>query len=468
MRQEGLRPAPVIDERARYPWRGMPHVQAIVVVAAVWGAAFLAVGLFRVWGIAAAWKWSRSPNGHLRLPSPGAKERRRQPVFALVYLLLGAYLLYGARPRVVWLREPAAAGPAEGLAGEVEKLLAARRSRVGLVVGVVRGGESDLLLTGTLGLSSGERPRAETLYPIGSITKAFTGILLADMSARGEVDLADPVRRYLPPGVAPRSWKGREINLLDLATHASGLPRMPPYMAPTAKTLLTWRLLRDRYRGHTVDELFERLGTIPLSARPGESFVYSNLGLGLLGHALERAAGRNYEALIRDRIALPLGMSGTRVELPEDLAARLAPGFFDVRHLGAFGVEFPAPRWQSRVLHGAGALVSSGEDLLRFLEANLRPPATPLGEAIRLSHRPRRARDGGGGGIGLGWHLTSISEEAGELVWHSGATSGYTSFLGFLPGRGAGLFVLNNTAEPVDEMARAILDRIVQRQGTER
>ena len=441
----------------------MPHVQAIVTAAAVWGTAFVVLGLFRAGCLVAALKRSQKPSGRWRLPDLWAGDRRRQSAFVLIYLLLGAYLLSGTRPRVALPRPPAAAGPAAGLAGEVTRRVAERGRHGALVVGRVSGDESELVLTGSLGLSSDEPPRAETLFPIGSITKTLTGILLADMSARGEVGLADPVREHLPLGAAPRSRNGREITLLDLATHVSGLPRMPPYMAPTLKTLLTWRLLRDRYRGHTVDELYEALGDIALSAPPGESFAYSNLGLGLLGHALERAAGHDYEQLIRDRIAGPLGMSATRSELREEAAVRLAPGFFEVWHLGTFGVEFPAPRWRSRVLEAAGALVSCGEDLMRFLEANLRPPATPLGEAIRRSHLRRHTRDGGG--IGLGWHLSPWSEVPDALVWHSGATSGYTSFLGFLPDRGIGIFVLSNTAEPVDDLAREILEWIVRHSG---
>ncbi len=439
----------------------MPHVQSIVAVSAICGVAFLALGVYRFWSAWAASKQSRIQRGRLRLPIAGRRDRAWQIAFAAVYLLIGAFLLVGAQPRVVRVPHdvPSATdGPDE----EWMQVLAARRWHSGLVVGIARGGKRNILCLGTLGLASRQPPRADAVFPIGSITKTFTGILLADMVGRGEVAMSDPVSRYLPPGVTTPEWPGQEMTLLDLATHTSGLPRMPPHMGPSARKLLNWQLLRDRYRGHSLDELFERLSEITLSAEPGPSFVYSNLGMGLLGHALERAAGVGYENLIRRRIAAPLGMPSTRIELTPSLSSRLAPGFFDAWRLGRVGVEFPAPRWKYSVLQGAGALVSSGEDLLRFLEANLRVPATRLGDAIRQSHFRRHERDGQGGGIGLGWHLTPLPDEQGELIWHSGATSGYTSFLGFVPRHEVGVFILNNTAEPIDGLARQVLDKLIE------
>ena len=447
----------------------MPHVQSIVAVAAVCGFAFLAFGLYRLWSVWVASRCRQSRSGRLRLPAPGGRNRPRQVVFTIVYLLIGVFLLIGTQPRVVLVRARQDVPLAEdGRPEAVARRVAAQRWSGGLVVGIVRGGEGDILCLGTSSLAQRQPPRVDTVFPIGSITKTFTGILLADMIARGDVELSDPVHHYLPPAAAPQGWQGREINLLDLATHTSGLPRMPAYMKPTARKLLSWQLLRDRYRGHSVEELYERLGVIALASPPGTSFRYSNLGMGLLGHALERAADVGYEELIRGRIAAPLGMSSTRVELTPDLSSRLAPGFFGAWSLGWLGVEFPAPRWEYRILQGAGALLSSGEDLLRFLEANLRPPATRLGEAIRQSHLRRHDREGQGGGIGLGWQLTSLPEEQGELVWHSGATSGYTAFLGFLPSREIGIFVLNNTAQPVDGLAREILDELLSIDDRER
>ena len=437
----------------------MPHVQAIVAVSTICGVAFLALGVYRVWSVRTASK-SRIRPGRLQLPIAGNRDRPRQIAFAAVYLLIGAFLLSGARPRIVRAHDvPSATG---GSSEELVQVLAARQWHSGLVVGVVRGGQRNILCLGTLGLASRQPPHADTVFPIGSITKTFTGILLADMVGRGEVGISDPVSRYLPPGATAPGWPGREMTLLDLATHTSGLPRMPPYMGPSATKLLTWQLLRDRYRGHSPEELFGHLDEISLSADPGTSFAYSNLGMGLLGHVLERAAGVSYEKLIRRRITAPLGMPSTQIELTPSLSSRLAPGFFDTWHLGWVGVEFPARRWEYPVLQGAGALVSSGEDLLRFLEANLRAPATTLGDAIRQSHFRRRERDGQGGGIGLGWHLTPLPDEQGELVWHSGATSGYTSFLGFLPRRELGFFILNNTAEPIDGLAREVLDTLIE------
>ena len=217
----------------------MPETQSIVVITAVCGLALLAFGLYRLWSIRVASNRGRIRAGRRRLPGPGARGRRRQIVFAAVYLLIGAFLLFGARPRMVLVGAPQGFLPAAGLAAEVARIVDAEDGRIGFLVGIVRDGKRQILGHGTLGLADGRPPRGDTVFPIGSVTKTFTGILLADMVARGEVGLADPVRRYLPPGTAPPSWEGNEITLLDLATHTSGLPRMPPYMGATPGKLLT-------------------------------------------------------------------------------------------------------------------------------------------------------------------------------------------------------------------------------------
>jgi serine-type D-Ala-D-Ala carboxypeptidase/endopeptidase len=236
--------------------------------------------------------------------------------------------------------------------------------RVGLVVGYLAGGEQLITGYGRVGAPGSQAPDARTIFEIGSITKVFTGLLLADLATHGVVGLDDPLARYLPASVTVPASEGREITLADLSSHASGLRRLPKGM------LRRW--LADRhnpYAGLSVEDIHEGLTRTRLRRRPGDRVRYSNLGVGLLGQALERAAGQPWERLVQERICLPLGMRDTVVTPSEEQAARLAVGH---TRRGR-----PVPRFEVPALAGAGALRSTATDMLRFLGPTSTRPAPP-------------------------------------------------------------------------------------------
>jgi CubicO group peptidase (beta-lactamase class C family) len=294
----------------------------------------------------------------------------------------------------------------------------------GLVVGVVDPMGSRVYGYGA-GATKDQAPDGRTVFEIGSVSKAFTGILLADAVTRKEVALGDPLQKRLPPQVKVPEFEGTPITLLHLATHASALPGMPGNFQP--------RDPRNPYADYSVQQMYDFVSGFRLTRKPGEKSEYSNLGTGLLGHALALRAGKSYEGLLRERVCDPLELHETRITLTPELRARLAPGH------DLDGV--PAANWDLPTLAGAGALRSTGDDMLRFLRANIDPPKTPLGDALRLSHR-KQMTVAGDTAIGLGWHR---NEKEG-VVWHNGETGGYHSFAAFHPDRRAGVVVLSNTA----------------------
>jgi len=135
----------------------------------------------------------------------------------------------------------------------------------------------------------------DTIFEIGSISKVFTSLLLADMVNRKEVALDDPAAKYLPEHVRMPERSGKAITLLDLSTHRSGLPRVPGNLNPKDPT--------NPYADYSVDDLYQFLSGYTLPRDPGSEVEYSNLGGGLLGHILAHRAGTDYESLIRSRIA---------------------------------------------------------------------------------------------------------------------------------------------------------------------
>ena len=282
---------------------------------------------------------------------------------------------------------------------------------------------------------------ADRVFEIGSITKTFTASILATMTADGSVRLDDPVAKYLPATVRVPARNGRQITLLDLATQSSGLPRLPTNMVPRDST--------NPYADYTVEQMYAFLSSYELPREVGETYEYSNLGVGLLGHALALKAGTSYEELVRRRILAPLGMRETAITLTPALRARLAPGHDAEGHV--------VPNWDLPTLAGAGALRSTVADMLTFLAANLDSSANPLARALRQTHLSRRSAGSATMTIGLAWHI--LARPGGpSIVWHNGGTGGYRSFAGFDEVRRVGVVVLTNANIGADDIGFHLLD----------
>ena len=168
---------------------------------------------------------------------------------------------------------------------EVRQILVDRIDRdhqsVGIVVGLVGSTGRRVIAYGALDKGDSRLLNGDTIFEIGSVTKVFTSLLLADMVARNEVALNDPIAKYLPSDVKTPGRNGQSITLEDLATHTSGLPRLPTNFAPKDPA--------NPYADFSVPQLYEFLSTYTLSRDIGSQYDYSNLGGGLLGHLLHDA-----------------------------------------------------------------------------------------------------------------------------------------------------------------------------------
>jgi CubicO group peptidase (beta-lactamase class C family) len=286
----------------------------------------------------------------------------------------------------------------------------------GLAIGVYKEGVRQVFAYG--------RAAPDSIFEIGSITKAFTGLALAQMVEEGRVKFDQPVRELIAKAHVARP-EGSEITLLDLATHHSGLPPLPWNLRP--------RNLDNPYGEYDVAKLYTFLERRGLAREPAPPFVYSNLGFGLLGHALGARAGVDYETLVGKAIAEPLGMTDTVVELTPAQTRRFMQGFNDRRR--------PVRPWDTGVFAGAGALRSTAPDMLAWLEANLRPERSgTLAAALASSHQLRALR-GTEGSIALAW---LVDRESGNFQ-HGGAVAGFTADAFFNPQEDVAAVVLSNT-----------------------
>ena len=295
---------------------------------------------------------------------------------------------------------------------------------VGIVAGVIEPKGTRVVAYGSLDQGDKRPLNGDTIFEIGSVTEVFTSLLLTDMVRRGEVALTDPVAKYLPQGVKVPERGGRRITLEDLSTHTSGLPRLPSNLKPANPA--------NPYADYSDARLYEFLSTYKMWRDIGSGFEYSNLGGGLLGHALARRAGMSYEALVTSRIAQPLGMRSTGITLSAEMKARLAVG-----HNASLAA---VPNFDYQALAGSGALRSSANDLLLLVAASLGYAKSPLAPAMAAMLKVRRPTTIPGTEMALGWVVASDG-----IVWRNGSTAGYRSFVGYEPKSRAGVVVLSNT-----------------------
>lgn len=295
----------------------------------------------------------------------------------------------------------------------------------------------------------------DSVFEIGSMTKVFTGILLADMVRRGEVELDERVADLLPSDVRVPARNGKPITLLDLTTHFSGLPLMPRNLA--------FENHENPFADYTVSQLYESVSSHELQRDPGEAFEYSNHGVALLSHALSLRAGKTYAALVRDRILWPLRMTHTAVTFTPWMRDHLVRG-----HTRAGN---PVANWDLSTLPGMGGLRSTTNDMLTFAAANLSSEATDLTLAMRDSHRGLRQIGEGvtypgipiafkQGRVGFNWFISRPGER--RIAWTVGLTGGYSSFLGLdLDARRAVLVLTNTGLNNVDYLGFHLLDPTV-------
>ena len=295
----------------------------------------------------------------------------------------------------------------------------------------------------------------ESVFEIGSMTKVFTGILLADMVRRGEVELADSAADLLPPDVRVPARNGKMITLLDLTTHFSGLPLMPTNLAPANP--------ENPFGDYTVKQLYECISGYDLQRDPADRFEYSNIAAGLLGHVLELRAGTTYASLVSDRILRRLGMNHTAITFTPWMKEHL------VRGHDRSGI--PVANWDFPTLAGMGGLRSTMNDMLTFAAANVSPKDTDLNLSMRNSHRGLRQIGEGveypgipsafkQARVGFNWFISRPGER--RITWTIGLTAGYSTFLGLdLEARRAVVVLTNTGLNNVDYVGFHLLDPTV-------
>ena len=296
----------------------------------------------------------------------------------------------------------------------------------GITIGVVEHGVRRVFSYGAA--------KVDSIFEIGSMTKTFTGLILSQMVEQGKVQFDEPVRALLPAGTVAKP-AGAEITLLDLATQHSGLPRMPDNFHPANQD--------NPYADYHAVNLYAFVGQHGVAKPAATTFLYSNLGFGLLGQALADRAGTTYPELLKAQVAGPLGLRETVIALTPEQQGRFIAGHD--------GDHKPAHAWDLDGFAGAGAIRSTAGDMLTYLEANLHPETVKaaggfagsktLSAALVQDHE-LHADAVAGMRIALAW----LYEPDKGNYWHNGATGGYSSYGFFNPKGDYAAVVLYNAS----------------------
>jgi D-alanyl-D-alanine-carboxypeptidase/D-alanyl-D-alanine-endopeptidase len=332
----------------------------------------------------------------------------------------------------------------------------------GLVIGAVRNGETAVAGFGKT-RADGAEPGGDTMMRIGSITKAFTGLTLAHLVADGKVRLTDPVDKHLDWNVDVPSKDGKQIRLIDLATHASGLsreidaPKGPP---------------EDPYAFHTKESFIANLKGHPLMFAPGTGIYYSNFAFDVLSSALAGAAGKPYDEFLSKRVLEPIGLSATTFHPTAGQRRNLMQGH------GFKGEPLPDIK-TSPGTYGSGGLLSTPNDMLRLLAWNLDRFGEEGAEARALSHAANLFRDnldpaygmdesGHMDAIALGWVVMYPQGDRPLILQKAGGMQGIFAYAAFAPMRGVGVFVAINQydfplAMGMAETANELIEQLAPR-----
>jgi len=279
----------------------------------------------------------------------------------------------------------------------------------------------------------------KTFFEIGSISKTFSGILLANEVIKGKMSLDEPINKYLPDSIGKMSYKDVPITLKTISNHSSGFPRLPMNLYKKGDDT------NNPYQNYDVGRMFSYLKTFKPFREVGVNYDYSNFAVGLLGTILAQQNQISYEELLLQKICKPLKLKNTKISLDTTDKNNFAQGY-DEKGKASLA-------WDLNMLAGAGGIRSTTNDMAKFIEANMTKAPKQLQEAIDLSHKI--TFESGSNIVGLGWHITKRKEHT--IYQHSGGTGGFRTFVGFDKDRQIGVVVLSNSAEEVAMIGMELL-----------
>ena len=312
-------------------------------------------------------------------------------------------------------------------------------STSGVSIGILKDGKTYIYHYGETKKGNKQLPDNNSIYEIGSVSKTFTAILLADAFKKNKIKLTDEVNKYLPDSIPALQQENKPVTIQMLINHSSAIPRMPDnFMQPDIDE-------DNPYKMYDKQDLFSYLKNLQLKRAPGKTYEYSNTAVGLLGVILENIYKKSYNELISDVICKPLGLTDTKQLLAAADQQRFVQGYT------ATGEASGA--WDFQSLAAAGAIRSTITDMLLYLQANLDTKNKTLNEAIQLTHIP--TFENGGNTVAMAWHILKPDNQ--KIIFHNGETGGFHSYMAFNQAKKYGVVILSNCAMGMEEQGNKLI-----------
>ncbi len=312
----------------------------------------------------------------------------------------------------------------------------------GLSIGIIQDNNITYYHYGENNKESKQMPDNFTIYEIGSISKTFTGLLLANAIIDKKINLDEDIRKYLPKECAELNYHGTPITIKHLVTHTSRIPRIPENIErqPGYNEL-------NPYKNYDKKMVYSYLSTLKLDTIPGIIYDYSNTGVALLGMILETVCQQSYEELLEKYITTPLNMKHTFVNVPSPELINFAQGYN--------GKGKKTPHWDLGDQVGAGGIKSTIADMCLYLNENINESSITLKLAHDLQFKSSNES------VALAWTVQA-TKKGNTLLWHNGGTYGFASFCGFIKDKKIGVVVLSNSGNSVDQISIDILRYLQQ------
>ena len=302
-------------------------------------------------------------------------------------------------------------------------------SMVGLSLGIYYDEENFFFNYGSIEKGQQISPTQNTIYEIGSITKTFTGILLAHAVLENKIDLNDDIRTYLKNDYSNLNYNGTPIRIINLANHSSGLPEdIYPKELNSLKNPTMFDII-NLFEGDKGSMFLNDLHDVKPDYQPGNNILYSNTGMILLGIILENIYSTSYAALIDRYFTHPLGMNNTETVYFKSDTDNYTKGYDKNGNI--------MPHITFQIAGAAGGLKSTTYDMIIYIKENIKE----MDEAIKLSHKSTISADGQE--MGLGWQIRRDFKDD-KLLWHNGGEPGFSSYIAILPNKNIGIIGLTN------------------------
>ena len=324
---------------------------------------------------------------------------------------------------------------------DVEKLIKQRIDSgkgFGIVVGIIDPDGVSFYNYGCLGFDDPTPVNEETVFELGSLTKAFTASLLQDMHEKNELSLDDPVETFFPDIHIP-NYQGQKILLKHLITHTGGLPYLPYNFQ--------CQDISNPFANYNMQQVFDFLNSYELPRPPGEQYDYSNLSVGLVGYIISGGSAASYQQILQERICQPLGLKNTSLGPTPAMEQNLSKA-----HVGNQVVPF----WEFPVLFGTGGIYSTVKDLACFLKTHMGLTNSVLTDTFQKTHKIYRSADEPNLSIASAWHVSECFPS--KVIYLNGGTGGCRSYIGFCPDTQRGVVILSNSAVNINDLGFHLVD----------